>query len=438
MKLSRTLNSVIMASESAQRNIVVVGGGIIGCTTAYFLTRHPSFNPTKHTITILESQSIASGASGKAGGLLALWAYPSCIVPLSYKLHAELAKEHDGEKRWGYRALHCGSLSAKGRDYSSLPSERTNNSNGNGDGDAPGGAKAEWQKLPKTENGNTKSAPKNIPRDLDWFDDEAVKAYSEMGTPSTTAQVHPYQFTTSMASLAESSGAKIILGSVISIDYSGPGGVKSVTYEDKETKVSHILPATDLVLAAGPWTKHIFPAAPIEATRAHSVVIKTDVSPYAVFSDIHLPRDFGQGVDGQGTKKRRHGRSVAPEMYARPDGTVYACGEGDTLVPLPANSSLVVTSPSHCEDIISYVGSISAPLRKGAILTQQACYLPSVEGGGGPLIGETGIRGLYIATGHTCWGIQNSCATGKLMSEFIFEGGAKSADIRELDPRRVL
>ncbi|CAL3966712.1 unnamed protein product, partial [Diplocarpon coronariae] len=43
-------------------------GGIIGCTTAYFLTRHPSFNPSLHKIVILEATAIASGASGKAGG----------------------------------------------------------------------------------------------------------------------------------------------------------------------------------------------------------------------------------------------------------------------------------------------------------------------------------------------------------------------------------
>lgn len=63
---------------------------------------------------------------------------------------------------------------------------------------------------------------------------------------------------------------------------------------------------------------------------------------------------------------------------------------------------------------------------------------PLVRTGDGPLIGETGIRGLLIAAGHTCWGIQNSCATGKLMSEFIFDGKAISADIDELDPRNIL
>ncbi|KAE8451795.1 hypothetical protein EG329_002635 [Mollisiaceae sp. DMI_Dod_QoI] len=414
-----------MTSETQQRNIVIVGGGIIGCTTAYFLTRHPAFDPSIHKITILEATSIASGASGKAGGLLALWAYPTSIVPLSYKLHAELAQEHDGAKRWGYRAVHCGSLRAKGRTF------------GGTNGGAVGNNGEEWQKLPKTDS-EKKGKPivAGVPKDLDWFDAEAVKGYSTMGDPTTTAQVHPYQFTTSMAQLAEEAGAKVILGSVTAIDSFGDG-VRGITYEDKETKHIHTLPATDVIIAAGPWTSHVYPVAPIDAMRAHSVVIKANVSNYAVFSEIDLPKDFGR-TGGGDVKKRRHGLTVSPEMYARPDGTVYACGEGDTFIPLPKTSDLVVCDEDRCQDIIDYCGSISTPMREGDVLTRQACYLPSVSGGGGPLIGPTKVKGLFLATGHTCWGIQNSCATGKLMSEFIFDGKAKSAKISMLDPRKFI
>ena len=101
--------------------------------------------------------------------------------------------------------------------------------------------------------------------------------------------------------------------------------MRGVTYEEKETRKICTLPATDVVVAAGPWTSHVFPEAPIDAIRAHSVVIKADVSPWAVFTEIDLPKDFGR-TGGGDVKKRRHGLNVNPEMYARPDGTVYACG----------------------------------------------------------------------------------------------------------------
>jgi hypothetical protein len=193
------------------------------------------------------------------------------------------------------------------------------------------GGGEQWQKLPKLEK-RRKSTTVPVPQDLNWFDQECIKSYSEMGTPSTTAQVHPYLFTTSMAELATAAGVQIVLGSVTAIDYFGPNGVKGVTYEDKETKHIHTLPASDVILAAGPWTSHVFPEAPIDAIRAHSVVIKADVSPWAVFTEIDLPKDFGK-KERADVKKRRHGLNVNPEMYARPDGTVYACGKIFTLSP---------------------------------------------------------------------------------------------------------
>lgn len=71
-------------------SLICLGGGIIGSTTAYFLSHHEKFDRERDSITLLEATKIAGGASGKAGGLLGLWAYPSCIVPLSYKLHKEV------------------------------------------------------------------------------------------------------------------------------------------------------------------------------------------------------------------------------------------------------------------------------------------------------------------------------------------------------------
>lgn len=258
---------------------------------------------------------------------MGLWAYPSCIVPLSYRLHAELAKEHNGAERWGYRALHCGSVTAKGKIHRPEPAPTT--------GDLSKEGEEEWKKLPKTKsNGKNKIIPAEIPRDLDWLDADSLRGYSVMGTPETTAQVHPYQFTNAIAELAAEKGAEIRLGSVTAIDYKGPLGAQSVTYEDKATKEIHTIPATDIVVAAGPWTSTIFPEAPIEALRAHSVVIKAEVSPYAVFTEIEIPRNYAATRDGE-SRKRKHGKFVNPEMYARPDGTIYACGSFSSfLFPL--------------------------------------------------------------------------------------------------------
>lgn len=52
-------------AESSQRQVVVIGGGVVGSSAAYFLKKRGA------SVTILEGSSIAAGASGKAGGLLA-------------------------------------------------------------------------------------------------------------------------------------------------------------------------------------------------------------------------------------------------------------------------------------------------------------------------------------------------------------------------------
>lgn len=269
-----------------------------------------------------------------------------------------------------------------------------------------------------------------IPQDLDWFDPGALKDYESMSGPGETAQVHPYLFTMSMAKLAEEKGAKVVLGSVTNIDWS-TDGVKAVTYTDKTTGKSETMKATDVVISAGPWTRRVFHQAPIDALRAHSVVIKParPVSAYTLFTEIALP-STGSG---------RRQKVVSPEIYARPDGTVYACGEGDTIVPLPESTADVQVDQTRCQNIVDAVGAISAELRGGQEVVRQACYLPNVAArGGGPLIGHTGIKGLYLAAGHTCWGIQNAPGTGKLISEFVFEGKAKSANIDSLDPRKLI
>jgi glycine/D-amino acid oxidase-like deaminating enzyme len=431
----KILEPQVRTKMSEKKNIVVIGGGIIGSTSAYFLSRHPRFYPTIHTITLLEAAKIAGGASGKAGGLLALWAYPAAIVPLSYKLHKQLADEHGGADRWGYRAVHCGQIDAKGR-FLGGPSVagKKNHATTAADGGALNENSVSLQKRSKDAMARLKKA--GVPADLDWVDSDATTAYENMGDPSNTAQVHPFMFTSAMAELAQEMGVKIVYGSATEIRTSASGAVQSVSYTGKDDGKEHSLEATDVVLSAGPWTQQIWPEAPISALRAHSVTIQPSrpISAYALFTSISLPKDFYSRTD---VAKRSPGH-VTPEIYARPNNEVYACGEGDYLVPLPATTDLVEVDESRCQDIVDYVGSISDELRDGEVTARQACYLPNVSVGGGPLIGQTSTKGLFLAAGHTCWGIQNGPGTGKLISELVFDGEAKSAKVKggSLDPKK--
>ncbi|KAI1377290.1 FAD dependent oxidoreductase [Hypoxylon crocopeplum] len=430
------------------RHIVIIGGGVIGATTAYYLTRHPSYIPSIHHVTLLEATSVAAAASGKAGGLLGLWAYPTCLVPLSYRLHADLAAEHGGAERWGYRQLGCGQITAslkknnaKTRKSSSLGlTKQDTKQNG-----LPVGGQKEWQKLPKQDKNASSLLHESIlPADLDWINASLVREYAEMGLPgfTETAQVHPYQFTTSIAALAREGGTEIRLNAkVTNIGLNkSETAVSSIEYLDRTTGETRTLEGvTDVVIAAGPWTGRLWPKTKIEGLRAHSVVFAADVSPYAVFTDISLPNDWVPAHRAARGEKRKHKGNVDPEIYARPGGEVYACGEPDSIIPLPDTADEVECDESQCDDLVSYIGTVSPVLGAASVAAKQACYLPRHMRFGkesAPLIGATSVHRLWIASGHTCWGIQNGPATGKLMSELVFEGEAKSADIAELDPRK--
>ncbi|RKL45824.1 hypothetical protein BFJ72_g3369 [Fusarium proliferatum] len=396
-----------MSLDHQPRNIVIIGGGVIGCCTAYYITRHPAYNPQRDQITILEASSIAAAASGKAGGLIALWAFPSCIVPLSFQLHADLAAHHGGAEKWGYRRIHSARLGARGRTRSGLASASDAGARGN-------------MVIP------------TVPADLDWLHVENVHSYRSTGTPENTAQVIPYEFTTAMAELAIEKGANVILGRATSVD-TVSGAAKSVTYVPKGDSASVTVPATDVVLCAGPWTRSLLPEAPIVGLRQHSVMMRPTrprpLSGYMLFTEISLATS--------GVRRAKH---VTAEVFTRPNNAVWAAGDTDDISSfnIPETAEEVLPDGETCDNILSHVGAISDELWTSEVLSRQACYLPNVEGDvPGPILGSTSVKRLWIASGHSCWGIQNGPGTGKIMAEFVYDGKAMSADVNELDIKHL-
>lgn len=404
-------------SADVQRTVVIIGGGIIGCTTAYYLTRHSSFGPNTQ-VTVLEASTkgAAQGASGKAGGLVAKWAYPREIVNVSFQEHVRLAEVHGGVQRWGWREVGVGSWIGRGS------IENVTSSVGHGRKRRSLEKRVGLDPRPGREK-------KGLPNDLTWVNEDLTEKYEPMAGNGDTAQVHPYLFTTSMLSLAQEGGAKFVTGRATTIQQDN-GSVSGVRYVDANGEEMS-LPATHVVVAAGAWSPYIVPKLPLSYTRAHSVVIRTKpditIAPYALFTEIDFPNAKGSI------------ESVSPEIYARPDGTVYACGSGDDA-PLPESVDDVQCEAAACNAIISQVGSISKELGDGDVCAMQACYLPQVTADGGPIIGEAVkiARGLIIATGHTCWGICNAPGTAKAVTELIMEGKVSCANLDRLNPARFL
>ena len=393
----------------------------------------------------MEAAKIGNGASGKAGGLVASWAYPDNIAGLSFELHNQLAQEHGGAELWGYRRVHCGQLTAVR--YPIVPDGK------------PQSMSSSTIALGKWWSGGGKKTSM-LPHDLNWFDVEAVQSYEEFADPNSTAQVHPAHFTSCMVKLAEQSGARVVLGTVEHINCSDIGNapgdstpltslqdstqkkIVSLTYTDKATSAKHTMQASKIILAAGPWTPTLMPQVQMSPLRAHSVTLKLkqQVSAYCLFADItlgaaSLSPDHAEPIDPLLSSK-----TISLEIYARPNNEVYICSQGDFEVPLPRPTDAVEVSTQSCQEIIDAATRVSDELRDGLVTGRRACYLPVMNGGtrSDPLVGYTDVEGLLLATRHSCWGISNAPATGKMISELIFDGKVACTDIGNLDPRNIL
>src|SRR5215212_1928009 len=153
-------------------HVVICGGGVIGACTAYFLRRRGI------EVTVVERSAVASSASGKAGGFLALdWCTGSALDALarrSFALHASLHKEVEGD--WAYQRM----TAYSGR----VLRERA-----------------------KRRHGAAR---------LSWLSDSVV-IDSRLSTTETTAIVHPRSFTWAMMNAAQKHGARLQYGEVTGV-----------------------------------------------------------------------------------------------------------------------------------------------------------------------------------------------------------------------------
>ena len=92
---------------------VIIGAGIIGSSTAFYLSQSPSSLDPSSIHLVEASPKLFDSASGYAAGFLAKdWFSPasSQLGALSFDLHQELAREYGGCEKWGYSSSTAYSL----------------------------------------------------------------------------------------------------------------------------------------------------------------------------------------------------------------------------------------------------------------------------------------------------------------------------------------
>jgi len=116
----------------------------------------------------------------------------------------------------------------------------------------------------------------------------------------------------------------------------------------------------------------------------------------------------------------------------RPDGDAYITGFPDSSIIVTESPGEEEVRPEVVNRLIDATKMTSSELGDIPPHTQQACYLPTTNDGI-PVIGEVpGVKGAFVASGHGCWGILNSPATGEAVADLLVEGKAKHLDLRLL------
>jgi glycine/D-amino acid oxidase-like deaminating enzyme len=348
-------------------DLIVVGGGIIGCSAAAFAADRGA------SVLLLETSEIGAGASGRNSGSVQ---YP--FDPILARLHlrtVDLYRELAASSDFSFPADPAGLLLLT---------------------DDPAGAHDRADEL-------MREAPHLEPRVLT----DAALAEAEPTLASGLAALRletgypipPDGATSAMARWAVELGAELRIGTPVVAVRSEGGRVAGVTLADGSD-----LRGDAVLVAAGPWSPTLLDPSgawqPIRPTHGVTVQVRIDGAPRHILEEgvvhtVNQPVDAGEaGADLESTF------------------SMISVGSAATI-----GSTFVAEAPDPNEvaPILLSRGARFVPsLRDASILRSRICARPqSIDGR--PFIGPwPDIEGLFVCVGHGPWGISTGPASAAL------------------------
>ncbi|KAK4863144.1 hypothetical protein LT330_001922 [Penicillium expansum] len=410
---------------------VILGGGIIGASTGYYL----SANQTEGEIHIVEqSPELFTAASGYAAGFLARDWFDSSLAPLgamSFDLHHELATTQGGEKKWGFM---------KGTAFNLDTVAQRQRGGPRGD---------DWLRT-GTSRAETSAGSEDItPVEFsEWLTMQKEGIVEKISQGETVAQVDPLRLSQFLINGAVSRGVKLHNpAQATAVIKDGKDMITGVKIVSLDSKKESIIPCTNLVLSMGPWTpralRDLFP----------SSQVLFDISPLAGYSlvvrspryTMEHERNVYRGSSHAVFTTHPPSCGFSAEIFLREGGEIYIAGLNNPTMKLPscAGDTSQLFDPSEMQKLKDVAVRLMGDLPKGTkeatdetsntddleIIREGLCFRP-VGDNGIPTIGRVGDHslggvkanpkgGVFIAAGHAAWGISLCLGTGKVVSEMI-------------------
>ena len=374
-------------------DVVVIGAGVVGCSVAFYLAREGI------NVTLLEQESIGSGASAHATGSLSLLGAefsPGAsfqIARASYSEFQQIVPELE---------------SATGMDllYQRRPSLRL----------ALDDEEADLIKcLMVWQQPHVK---------MHWIDAQEVHSIEPRLSPSIigavyedeSAQLDSYRLNLALAQAAELKGANFLYREVTGLVTSGPtiSGVKTASGD---------IPCDTVVIAAGAWSRSFTPwlgfPVPILPMKGERLLLNHPGEPLPVL--ISSP-------------KRGH-------MISRLDGFISVGSTGGRDYDrkelfLGEEFDRQPTETARLE-LLQRAIDVFPDLERAQLVQQLAGSRP-LSPDGKPIIGPVpGLESVLLATGHATKGIHLGPITGRIITDYISHGSTRVvSDMSQFLPDR--
>lgn len=446
---------------------VIIGGGIIGLSTAYYLSLSRPVTASSQIHILDSSAELLASASGFAGGFLALeWFSPpeAELGALSFRLHRQLAEEHGGQRRWGYAGSHAYSLSvddtgvkAKGgkvnaADWLLEGTSRAITARPNSEHDNVQGSVAQGNVI------NPDGSPA-------VFTPQRGGSLETIAGPEECAQIEPRELCEFLLEQCEKRHVKLHLSTkALECLCDEDGLLNGLKIESQGSRSE--LECKTIVLAAGAWTprafKTLFPQSPthvpIDPLAGHSIVVRSPryKAPFVDPYKRKIGGDDSWLCYSIYASPGKHWK-FATEAYARlarnGQAEIWLGGLNDAGLPLPELATDVKAMIDRQsvntvrKTIVQLTGlaSEASELHQDDLETvrEGLCFRP-VSRHGRSIVArikdedlgglKTGDGGVFIASGHGPWGIALSLGTGLVVTEMI-EGKVPSVNLSSLDIR---